>query len=257
MANKEQIIKLENAIKDSQSELATIRQEKQNAADNPEQLVMIKKKESRITKRLHALERAKKTAEYKPAAPTDQEELLQGFMHYAEEHSEKMRKVQDDIIAAKDEHAKVMQGLQKAAEECDTEKTLELSDKKSDIENKLNILNDMLERVSALPVFPSGAAEKEWSSICERVLPEWNTAILRVETLASEYKKACADLLSMYDTLKSTQDEIKRRLEENGCTPPVFKPILGSKVDSSKLMVSKGDYIRLNIINNPLSGQTI
>ena len=257
MANKEQIIKLENAIKDSQSELATIRQEKQNAADNPEQLVMIEKKESRITKRLHALERAKKAAEYKPTAPTDQEELLQGFMQYAEEHSVKIRKVQNDINAAKDEHAKVIQGLQKAAEECDTEKTLELSDKKADIENKLNILNDMLERVSALPVFPSGAAEKEWSSICERVLPEWNAAVLRVETLAAEYKKACAELLSMHDTLRSTRDVITRKLKENGCTPPVFKPILASKVDTSKLVVSKGDYSRLNTINDPLSGQAI
>lgn len=115
----------------------------------------------------------------------------------------------------------------------------------------------MLERVTALSIYPEGVATKEWTVICENVMPEWEKAVLQVKILATAYKSACADLLKMHDTLKDTRDEIKRITERTGCTSPIFRPVLTVGLDSGELIVSKGDYIRLAGIDNPLTGVAI
>lgn len=139
MTKKEKITRIDKAIKDTKTELAIIQQEKQTATDSPEKLVMAEKKERRIAERINALERAKAAVDYKPPELSDKEELLQSFKRYAEEHAAKVSKVQDSIKAAEAERAEIDQGLQSAAEDCDTAKTVELSEKKTEGKASLHI----------------------------------------------------------------------------------------------------------------------
>ncbi len=257
MTGKDKIAELEKAISEKRAELAAVQQEKKSAADSPKRLVLAEKKERRIAGQIKALESARAAATYTPPEPTDREELLQGFKRYAEEHAAKVRKVQDGIKAAEADRAAAVQGLQQAAEECDTEKTVELSEKKAETESRLAHLREMLGRVSALPIYPEGAALEEWAAICEKALPDWDKAVLRVETLAAEYKAACRDLMAIHDTLKSVRDEIGRMEAERGYTPPLFPPVFTAGLDSSKLTVSKGDYIRLAGIESPMTGRAL
>lgn len=257
MTEKSKIAELETAISEKRAELATVQQEKREAADSPERLVMAEKKERRIAGQIKALEGAKAAATYTPPEPTDREELLQGFKRYATEHAAKVRKVEDSIKAAEADRAAAVRGLQQAAEDCDTEKTVELSEKKADAESRLVHLRDMLGRVKALPVYPEGAALEAWAAICEKALPDWDKTVLRVETLAAEYKAACRDLMTIHDTLKSVRDEIGRMEAEQGYEPPLFHPVFTAGLDSSRLTVSKGDYIRLAGIESPMTGRVL
>lgn len=165
-----------------------------------------------------------------------------------------MAKVAASIAAAERELAETDRALQQAAEDCDTEKTVELSEKRGELESKLKHLAEMRERVNALPVYPDGAIMEEWAAICERTLPDWKKSVLLVETLAAEYKAACAGLLAMHETLKTVRADIGELAKAEGYTPPVFAPVFTAGLDSSRLVVSKPDYIGLAGIENPFSG---
>ena len=89
---------------------------------------------------------------------------------------------------------------------------------------------------------------------CEKTLPDWKKAVLLVETLAAEYKAACAGLLAMHETLKAVRVDIGELAKAEGYTPPVFAPVFTAGLDSSRLVVSKPDYIGLAGIENPFSG---
>lgn len=257
MADKNKIAELDKAIKDTWAELAAIQKEKQAAADNPERLVLAEKRERRVAGTLAALEQAKAAAEYKPPEPTDRAELLTGFQKYRDAKAGKVAKVAASIAAAEREQRETARALQQAAIDCDTEKTVELSGKRVELESKLKHLAEMRERVNALPLYPDGAIMEEWAAICERALPDWKKAVLQVETLAEAYKAACAGLLEMHDTLQAVRLEIRDMAAAEGYTPPYFPPVFTAGLDSSRLVVSKGDYIRLSGIEKPFSGQAL
>lgn len=257
MADKNRIAELDKAIKDTRAELAAIQREKQAAANDPERLVVAEKRERRTSGTLAALERAKAAAEYTPPEPTDRAELLAGFQKYRDAKAGKVAKVAASIAAAERERAETDRALQRAAEDCDTEKTVELSEKRVELESKLKHLAEMRERVNALPLYPEGAIMEEWAAICEKTLPDWKKAVLLVETLAAEYKAACAGLLAMHDTLQAVRAEIGEMVKAQGYAAPYFPPVFTAGLDSSRLVVSKGDYIRLSGIENPFTGKAL
>ena len=222
MADKSRIAELDKAIKDTRAELAAIQQEKQAAANDPERLVLAEKRERRTSGTLAALERAKAS-----------------------------------IAAAEREQRETARALQQAAVDCDTEKTVELSEKQVELESRLKHLAEMRERVNALPLYPDGAIMEEWAAICERTLPDWKKAVLQVETLAAEYKAACAGLLALHDTLQAVRAEIGEMVKAQGYAAPYFPPVFTAGLDSSRLVVSKPDYIRLSGIENPFTGQAL
>ncbi len=258
MAGKDKITELDRAISDTRAELAAIRQEKKEAAGNPERLVLAEKQERRIAGTLAALERAKAAATYKPPEPTDCAELLAGLQDYMDDKAEKEAKAATAIEAAKREAREIELALQQAAEDCDAEKTVELAEKREELQSKLKYLSEMQQRVKALPTFPDGAFAETWAAICEKAMPDWKKQVLQVETLAAEYKAACAGLLAMHDTLKSVQREIERMAEAEGLYPPVFAPVFTAELpDAKRLTVEKGDYIRIAGLANPISGRAL
>ena len=257
MADKDRIAELDKAIKDTRAELAAIQREKQTAANDPERLVLAEKRERRTSGTLDALERAKAAAEYTPPEPTDRAELLAGFQKYRDAKAGKVAKVAASIAAAEREQRETARALQQAAVDCDTEKTVELSEKQVELESRLKHLAEMRERVNALPLYPDGAIMEEWAAICERTLPDWKKAVLQVETLAAEYKAACAGLLALHDTLQAVRAEIGEMVKAQGYAAPYFPPVFTAGLDSSRLVVSKPDYIRLSGIEKPFTGQAL
>lgn len=258
MADKEKIAELDKAIKGKRAELAKVQQEKAAAVNDPERLVLAEKHERSITGQLQALEQAKAAAEYKPPEPTDREELLHPLQRYRDEKAAKVRKVEQTITAAERERAAVLAGLQRAAEDCDTEKTVELSEKRGELDSRLKHLREMHERVNALPVFPEGAIMQEWAAICAEAMPDWNSAVLRVRTLAAAYKAACADLLRMHDTLMSVRDELERIVgQECGTVAHMPAGVFTAGIDGGSLAVQKGDYVRLLSIATPITGRAL
>ena len=257
MTEKSKIAELEKAISEKRAELAAVQQEKKAAADSPERLVLAEKQERRIAVQINALERAKAAAEYKPPEPTDFAELLLGLQDYMDEKAEKEAKAAAAIEAANREEREIERALQQAADDCDAKKTVELAEKRTELQSRLKYLTEMQQRVKALPVFPEGAFEKTWTAICEKALPDWERQVLQVETLAAEYKAACAVLLAMHDTLKSAREEIGRMAEAEGYYPPTFAPVFTIGLDDRRLAVEKSDYIRLVGLENPVTGRAL
>lgn len=257
MAGKDKIAELDKAINSTKAELEAIQQEKKAAAADPERLVLAEKRERRTAGTLAALEQTRAAAAYKPPEPTDCAELLLALQDYMDAKAEKEAKAAAAIDATERELLEIERSLQQAAEDCDAEKSVELAERKTELESRLKHLAEMRERVHALPTFPEGAFEKTWDGICKKALPDWKKAVLQVETLAAAYKAACASLLAMHDTLKSARDEIGRMAEAEGYAPPVFAPVFTAGLDSKKLTVTKGDYIRLAGIGSPVTGRAL
>lgn len=257
MAEKKKIAELDKAIESTRTELSSIQQEKQAAEDDPERLVLAEKRERRAAQTLEALERAKAAAEYRPPEPTDCAELLAGLQDYMDDKAEKELKAQEAVETVRQELREIENALQQAAADCDAVKTVELAERRGELQSKLKYLDEMRERVEALPVFPDGAIEKTWAAICEKAMPDWEKQVLQVETLAAEYKAACAGLLAMHDTLKNARKEIQSMAEAEGKRPPMFAPVFTVGLDVKKLMVEKSDYIRLGGLASPISGRAL
>ena len=259
MVDKQRIAEIDKAISDTRAELAAIRQEKAAAeADNdPERLVLAEKQERRKVEALAALERTMTAATYKPPVPTDRAELLQGFQKYRDEKAAKLAKVNAAIRAAEREQQDTANALHRATAHCDTEKAVELSEKRAELESRLKHLAEMRQRVEALPLYPAGAFAEEWAAICEKMLPDWKKQVLQVETLAAEYTAACAALLGMYDTLNAVRDDIGRMAAAEKMEMPFFAPVFTVGLNSEKLTVTKGDYIRLAGIESPIVGRAL
>lgn len=257
MAGKDKITELDKAINGTKAELDAIQQEKKAAAADPARLVLAEKRERRTAGTLAALEQTRAAAAYRPPEPTDCAELLLGLQDYMDEKAEKEAKAATAIEAAERELQEAERALQQAAEDCDPEKAVELAEKRTELQSRLKYLAEMQERVQSLPTFPEGAFEKTWDGICKKALPDWKKAVLQVETLAAAYKAACASLLAMHDTLKSARDEIGRMAEAEGYAPPQFAPVFTVGLDSAKLTVEKGDYIRIAGLEHPITGRAI
>lgn len=256
MADKKKITELDKAIKDTRAELTAVQQEKAVAANDAGRLVLAEKKERRIAGTLTALEQAKAAATYTPPEPTDRAELMAGFQKYREAKAEKVAKVAAEIRTAERERAQISRDLQQAAKDCDTKKTVELSEKRAELESKLEHLAEMRERVTALPVYPDDAIMHEWAAICEKTLPDWRRRVLQVETLAAEYTAACRELLEMYETLKTVRSDIEHLARAEG-DAPYFPPVFTAGLDTKRLTIQKGDYIQLAGIASPLSGSAL
>ncbi|MCD8089827.1 MAG: hypothetical protein LUD81_04265 [Clostridiales bacterium] len=256
MIDKTKITKLERAIKGKQEELKQVQAEKQKAAEDSAALVLAEKQERRITEQIKALKEAKQAVEYRPPEPTDKAELLRVFDKYYSAKAAKVQKVTGEIKAAENRLITVNRGLQLAAVEADTEKTVELSGEKADLEKRLVYLRDMSKRVKGLEAFTNSDALEEWKGICEKVKPDFDNSLLRLETLATEYKAACSDFLKMYDTLTGVRNAIKQKETAEGLTPSYFSPILTVGMDTNKLSVEKSDYSRVRGILNTFTGNT-
>ncbi len=254
MADKGKIAELDKAIKNKRAELAKVQQEKAAAFNDPEKLVLAEKHERGIAGQLHTLEQAKAAAEYRPSEPTDWAELLKPLQRYYDEKAAKVCKVDESIQAAEREREAISHALQQAAEDCDTEKTIELSERRGELESRLKHLREMRERVNALPVFPDGAITQEWATICEKSMPDWEKAVLQVETLAAAYKAACASLLQKHDTLLSVRRELEGIAAKEGLSDRLQACLFTAGLRGKKLTVEKGDYIRLNGLDTPVSG---
>ncbi len=254
MTEQVKISELEKAIEDTRKALTNTQQEKKAAANDPERLVLAEKQERRINEQLKALEKTKTATTYTPPEPTDRAELMTGFQKYRDAKEEKLKAVNTSILTTEREHREITAGLKQAAEDCAIEKTLELSERKTELDSKLKHLYSMRERVKALPTFPPEAFEREWADICEKTLSDWRGRVLRVEMLATEYKNACASLLQMHDTLKAVRNEIERLSSTEGNTPLRLSPFFTIGIDGKKLTVQKNDYIRLSGLSAPLSG---
>ncbi|MCX4296786.1 MAG: hypothetical protein OSJ73_07110 [Lachnospiraceae bacterium] len=257
MAGTEKIAELEKTISDTREELAAVRQEKKAAADSPERLVLAEKQERRIAGTLAALERAKAAATYKPPEPTDCAELLMGLSGYMDEKAEKEAKAAAAIEEARREEREIERALQQAAADCDAEKTVELAEKREELQSRLKYLAEMQQRVKALPTFPEGAFAETWEAVCRKAMPDWKRQILQVETLAAEYKAACAALMATHDTLKNAREEIGRMALAEGCYPPSFAPVFTAELAGRRLAVEKSDYIRLVGLESPITGQAL
>lgn len=257
MADKKQISEIDKAINQKRAELAKAQQKNTVAAHSPEQMVQAAKAQRRLSEQVQALERAKELASYIPPELSDRDELLQPLAKYAEEHSTRIRKVQAQIRQAEQEQDDLEAGLRQAAVDCDVEQTVKLTEQKADNAAKRKALQEMLDRAQSLPVFPNNTIREEWENICQEQMPGWKTAVLRVETLATEYKAACKDLLQLHDTLLFVREEIKRRAAKDGQTL-VLPPVFTVGLEGEKLVVEKGsDIRRLAWIAHPLTGQAL
>lgn len=257
MAGKSKIEELEKAISEKRAELEAARQEKKAAAGSPERLVLAEKQERRTAEALAALERAKAAATYKPPEPTDCAELLMGLSGYMDEKAEKEAKAAAAIEAARHEEREIERALQQAAADCDAEKTVELSEKRAELQSRLKYLGEMHQRVKALPTFPERALAETWEAVCRKAMPDWKRQVLQVEILAAEYKASCAALMAMHDTLKNAREEIGRMALAEGLYPPSFAPVFTAELAGRRLAVEKSDYIRLVGLDSPITGQAI
>lgn len=257
MADKSKFAELDKAIKGKRAELDKVRKEKAEAGENPEKLVLAEKHERQLAAQISALEQARAAAEYRPPEPTDRAELLKCLQRYRDEKAAKVQKVAQDIQDAEQEITAVGWGLQRAAKLCDTEKAVELSEKRDDLQSRLKHLKEMQERVNALQVFPDDAIPREWSDICKKAMPDWKSAVLQVETLASAYKAACAALLQMHDTLLAVRTEFEKAAAADGQELSLQHGVFTAGWDGDRLAVSKSDYIRLNGLGKPLTGRAL
>ena len=233
------------------------RQKKQAAAQNPERFVLAEKAERRISGQLQGLEAARAAAAYTPPAPSDAAELLQGLQKYRDAHAAKLKQVRASIAEAEAKRREIENGLHRAVEECDAALTAELTDRRRDNAAKLDALREMETRVDAIPVFPDGVLTKEWAAICKKAMPDWKTAALRVETLATEYRAACLDLLQLHDTLKDVREQLGRTTAEQDGTSPRFVPVFTVGLDAKKMIVDRADYIRIASIGAPAFGPAL
>lgn len=118
-------------------------------------------------------------------------------------------------------------------------------------------LKEMQERVNALQVFPDNAIPREWMDICKKAMPDWSSAVLQVETLASAYKAACATLLQMHDTLLAVRTEFEQATAADGQRLILQYGVFTAGWGGDRLAVSKSDYIRLFGLEKPLTGHAL
>ncbi len=90
------------------------------------------------------------------------------FDKYYNAKSAKVHKVTEEIKTAENRLAAVNRGLELAAVEADIEKTVELSEEKTDLEKRLIYLRDMSKRVKTLKAFTNSEAMEEWIGICKK-----------------------------------------------------------------------------------------
>ena len=253
---KKDIEAVNKAIQETEAELTALKKEKRKAAENPERLIYLRKKERRINERLEELKRAKTAAEYTPPEPTDKQILLSGLKEYERIKADKVTKAAAEVKAARAELDVIEAALNEATTACDTEKIVELSERKEDSSNKLKYLIEAKKRVEALPVYPEGAFNTEWDNLCNDLLPEWQERVAAVTTLAQAYKEACSGLLSMHDTIKAVRGEIERTAaKENAAV--YFPPTFTAGMNTAEMSIDKTYYSRIAGITATLTGRPL
>lgn len=253
---KKSIEQVNKAIQEKEAELNALKQEKRKAAENPERLIYLRRKERRINETLEGLKRAKAAAEYTPPEPTDKDLLLSGLKEYERAKAEKVAKAAADVQAAKSELNALESALNKAAAACDTEKIIELSEKKEGAESKVKYLIDAQKRVDALPVYPDGAIYAEWQEVCADLLPDWKERVAAVETMAQAYKEACSSLLTMYDTIQAAKTEFERTAAKEG-TFCNFPPAFSMYLNPASMTIDKVYHARFANMAQPITGKAL
>ncbi|MCD8224756.1 MAG: hypothetical protein LUC99_07940 [Clostridiales bacterium] len=261
MSDNTKITKLKKAIADAQAEVMQIRQQQEAAKHKSsrealDDLLTLEKRERVLNTQIKNLKEALAAATYTPPEPTDREELLRGYQRYFDAKTEKIEKVNASVKDAERERREIMDGLRKAAKDCDAEKTIELSAKKEENEKRLNYIYQMAKDVAALPVFPDGAIASEWEAVCDRIRPDWEKAALRVETLAAQYSAACSDLKAMERTIKSARDEVERMAQTANYSLRL-PANLTKGMNADRLMVKKTAYIGFANMIHPVTGRAI
>lgn len=201
---------IKKAIEAKQEEIAAIEKEKEAAADNVAELVAVEKKERRAKSELEALKTAYTAATYTPPAPTDLQELLAGLDKYKKAWNDRTNSIKAKIAELNAEAVEIERGLDKAAEEADTAKTLELANRREENKVARKHLSEMLERAEAVPLYPDGAIQSEWEEICKKLRPEWNNRIIAVKVLAAAYKSAAESLIQMNGTMLSVRNALEK-----------------------------------------------
>lgn len=248
---------IEKAIAEAQKEQAAARQAVKAAENNPEKKVRAEKHEKKIAAQIAALEQVKAAAEYIPPEPTDKAELLECLDPYKAEKAAKTEKAENTIKKLQQERQQIGAALQQATEAADAGKAISLSEQRDENAKKLQYAQEMLSRIKALPVYPAGAIAGEWDGIIKRLLPEWNRRILEVETLAAAYKAACNDLLTMHDTLTDVRTALEQAAAAEGNTVSLPGGAFTAGMDSRELTLNRGDYIRVGMLEHPITGKPL
>ncbi len=245
---------IERAIKAKEKEIAEIMNEKEAAADDAVKLVEAEKKERRAKSELEALQTVYNAATYTPPAPTDQQELLAGLNKYQEIWDDRVKLIRVKISEVDAETAEVEKALDKATEEADTNRTIELSNRRNENKATKEHLLDMLQRAEALPVFPDGAIQSEWDEICNKLRPEWDNKVMELKVLAKAYKTAAEALIQMNDTIKAVRSDLERKqggeyfskfftVGENGADMIVEKPYISRITSIFNSVISSHDTV--------------
>lgn len=251
------IEQIEKAIADAKKEQTAARQAVKAAASDPEKRVRAEKHEKKIAAQIAALEQAKAAAEYIPPEPADKAELLECLTPYKAGKAEKIEKAEKTIADLQQERQQIAAALQEATGAADAGKVISLSEQRDENAKKLQYAQEMLTNVKALPLYPAGAIAEQWDEIIKRLLPDWNRRVLTVETLAAAYTMACKDLLTMYDTLQDTRSSLEAAAAKDGGAISLKGGAFTAGMDERQLTVNKADYIRLGMMEHPITGRAL
>ncbi|MCR4745528.1 MAG: hypothetical protein K5894_09925 [Lachnospiraceae bacterium] len=241
------------AIKEKEAEISAIDKELKEAADDPGKIVLAEKKKRRALAELETLQAAQRIAEYRPAEPTDRQELLKVLDKYTDSHKARIDKINDDIAKLDRENAEIEMSLKEAAEKVDTETTIQLSNRRDEIKDIKKYLLQMLETAKSLPLYPDDALSDEWAEICKRLKPEWDNKIMALKTIASAYRAAASSLIEMNNTLLSVRKTIEAQ-QDGLCFPSYFS--VGETAD--EMTIDKVYMAQIsNIFTNVIYGRTL
>lgn len=243
MADANKLKELQKRISEQKLQLEKVKK-MQTTETSPDRLVELDRTAAGIQNLIDMLERTYQIASYEPPQPTDMQILLMGVNAFVEKKQEKVQKVQDDINKAMQAQRAIESSLQEAVENGNADEVIRFSREKADLSEKLKYLYRMKEQTSVLRTFPEGAIVKEWKKVCHKKRKEWEALILRTETLAAEYRKACGELLEMNDFLLKVRAAMRRIGEENGEEVVRFPQILTAGLDVAPLTISKGDGLK-------------
>lgn len=205
------VAEVEKAIKAKEAELASIIEEKRTVTDNAIELVAVEKRERRAKSELEALQTAYKAVTYTPPEPTDQQELLQGLEKYQKQWNNRVNTIKSKIAEVDAEAIEIEKALEQATMAADTERAIDLSNRRNENKATRVHLSDMLERAEQIPVYSREDIKHEWEKICNEIRPEWDNKIMVLKKLTEAYKSAVTSLSQLNSTLKSVRKVLESK----------------------------------------------
>ena len=93
----------------------------------------------------------------------------------------------------------------------DTERAVDLSNRRNENKATRVHLSDMLERAEQIPVYSREDIKHEWEKICNEIRPEWDNKIMVLKKLTEAYKSAVTSLSQLNSTLKSVRKVLESK----------------------------------------------